>query len=127
MCFKDRKASAIVVAALSVLLLLLSVGMVIVTGKFRGLIYELPKFSEPLTGVFRILLLATLLGCCCSCCGILASMCKNRLVACCFGLSLLPATVFVFGLGITTTSISMIPMSEYEALCDEPNQPARVL
>ena len=46
MCFKDRKAPAAIVAILSVLTLLLSLGMMALTGKLRGLMYELSEFEE---------------------------------------------------------------------------------
>ena len=121
MCFSTRKGPACIVGFLSFVTCLLSAGLVYLAMEFNGsgLKEDLSFLAEYITYVFYGILGAAIIGLTCSCCGFLACQIKNRCIACCFGVSLLPVAILTLGLGISVTSVSNIPESEFEKFCEE--------
>ena len=124
MCLSKRKGPACIVACLSVITLILSIGMLYLGVQFNssGLRDDLASIGEYLTYIFYAIMLAALLAATCSCCGFLACCVRNRCIAVCFGVTLLPVAVLILGLGITITSVVQMPESEMEKFCVEDYQ-----
>ena len=120
MCSK-RATPAGIVACLSVITLVLSVCMILLAVRFNGsgLSDDLGSLGEYVTYVFYALLAAAIISLTCSCCGFIVCSIRNRCLACCFGVSLLPAAILILGTGIAITSVVNMPEKEMEKFCEK--------